>query len=104
MTVDGQTLTIDPDDIDDDAGIIYGYTAPGLRNVQVTLSVGSARIAPNVRLAALEEIRYLWQIGRQGPRPVGDTPDSTSWTPSGFAVPKRVIELMADLRGFGGFA
>jgi hypothetical protein len=50
-----------------------------------------------VRLAAEEQLRFLWQLGQQGNRPGwGDAADDVEFTPSGFAVPKRVIELCAD--------
>lgn len=66
----------------------------GIQNVTVTYTVGQQQIPPNVILAAREEVRFLYQIGQQGGRPsLGGTPTDMSWTPSGFAVPQRVIEL-----------
>lgn len=84
-----------------DAGIVYagGTYAPwcfteGRQNVVVTYTTGASGIDPNVILAAREEVRFLYQIGQQGGRPSlgGSVPD-LAWTPSGFAVPQRVIEL-----------
>lgn len=66
----------------------------GLQNVAVTYATGLQQIPPNVILAAREEVRFLYQIGQQGGRPsLGGAPTDLSWTPSGFAVPQRVIEL-----------
>ena len=66
----------------------------GIQNVAVTYATGEQQIPPNVILAAREEVRFLYQIGQQGGRPsLGGAPQDLSWTPSGFAVPQRVIEL-----------
>lgn len=85
------------------AGIIYGGSTysteefyPGRQNLVVTYTTGSTSIDPNIILAAREEVSFLYQLGQQGGRPSlgGNMPDM-SWTPSGFAVPKRVMELCA---------
>ena len=95
------------------AGIVYaGSTGassftPGVQNVVVTYSTGVSSIEPNILLAAREEVRFLYQIGQQGGRPsLGGAPADLSWTPSGFAVPQRVIELCAPsaARRMPGFA
>lgn len=83
------------------SGIIFAgsQTTPwifqeGYQNVVVTYATGVQQIPPNIILAAREEVRFLYQIGQQGGRPsLGGTPPDLSWTPSGFAVPQRVIEL-----------
>lgn len=106
VTVDGTAVTLTTYDVDESAGIIYAPTTRGRLNVVVTYSVGSSTIDPNVRLATREEVRFLWQIGHQGARPVG--PDASTeviaWMPQGFAVPKRVIELLESRPRAGGFA
>lgn len=72
----------------------YGTFTAGRQNVVVAYTTGSSSIDPNVILAAREEVRFLYQIGQQGGRPsLGGAPQDLSWTPSGFAVPQRVIEL-----------
>lgn len=88
-----------------DAGIIYAGTswASGSTRfrypVTVTYSVGNGAVPPNIILAALEEFRFLWQIGQQGSRPAfGNEMQAEDWTPSGFAVPRRVIELCGSRR------
>lgn len=96
------------------SGLVYaGSTSSsstftsGAQNVVVTYTTGSSSIDPNVILAAREEVRFLYQIGQQGGRPsLGGAPTDLSWTPSGFAVPQRVIELCAAsaARRMPGFA
>ena len=96
------------------SGLVYaGSTSSsstftsGVQNVVVTYTTGSSSIDPNVILAAREEVRFLYQIGQQGGRPsLGGAPTDLSWTPSGFAVPQRVIELCAAsaARRMPGFA
>ena len=97
---------------DGPAGIVYSGTAdggttfaPGLRNVVVTVTVGSATIPPNIVLAARELVRHWWQLGRQGNRPAfGNEGIAEIDVPSGFAVPRRVIELCEPNRRTAGFA
>ncbi len=84
------------------SGVVYAgatgvdWFTDGMQNVTVAYTTGSSSIDPNVILAAREEVSFLYQLGQQGGRPSlgGSVPDM-SWTPSGFAVPKRVIELCA---------
>jgi hypothetical protein len=97
--------------VDVDAGIVYAggqYSprvfAPGRQNVTVSYTVGAAEIPPNVLLAALEEFRFLWQVSQQGTRFGGDDEDDTVYTPSGFAVPRMVVQLCAGNRRAPGFA
>jgi hypothetical protein len=94
------------------AGLIYAGTAStprtfqrGNANIQATVTVGSDPIPPNVVLATRELVRFWWQQGRQGNRPAfGDQSTDTVQTPSGFAVPRRVLELCRPNRQAGGFA
>jgi len=97
------------------AGIITAgtTTAPsvfdwGVQNVVVVVSVGYAddasEVAPNVALATRELVRFWWQQGRQANIPAfGEAPDSGS-VPMGFAVPKRVYELLEPNKRVAGFA
>ena len=94
------------------AGVIYAGTAlapacfaPGARNITVTVTVGTDDIPANVSLAARELVRFWWQQGRQGNRPAyGNEAVDTVDVPSGFAVPRRVVELLTPNRLIGGFA
>lgn len=89
------------------SGIIYAGSsfAAGVSNVVVVASIGPATIPPNVKLATRELVRFWWQQGRQGNRPAfgNDGADSVD-VPSGFAVPRRVVELCKPNRRVDGFA
>jgi len=86
----------------DEAGVLWRGSEPGAAtwargagNVTVTYTVGGGVIAPNVLLAAREQVRFLYQQGQQSMRPqIGDAGEGYPSTPSGYAVPNRVIELL----------
>lgn len=94
------TYTFDPD------GILYRVTsagssffARGATNVKVVYTAGRASVPANIKLAALELIRHLYQSTQQGGRPqFGGAGEEGPWAPAGFAVPTRVIELLAPHR------
>lgn len=79
------------------------YWAVGRYSVVVIASVGPATVPMNVQLATRELVRHLWQVGRQGNRPAYGNEEMTE-TPSGFAVPRRVVDLCRSNRQIGGFA
>lgn len=88
------------------AGLITYYT-PTQDIATITYTAGKSNIIPqNIRLATRELVRHWWQIGKQGLRSMNGTMPITAdaWTPSGFAVPRRVIELCAAHQEPGGFA
>jgi hypothetical protein len=95
------TYTFDTDD-----GILYRVTsagssffANGANNVKVVYTVGRSPVPTNIKLAALELIRHLYQSTQQGGRPqFGGAGEEGPWAPAGFAVPTRVIELLAPHR------
>lgn len=95
-----------------DAGIIAAGTATsprefeaGHQNVVVTVSVGAATVPAHVKLATRELVRHWWQQGRQGNRPgFGNDVPIEGGTPMGFAVPKRVRELLEPSPRLAGFA
>lgn len=97
----------------DEAGILWrgssprggSWSATAPRNVTVTYAVGAGTIAPNVILAAREEVRFLYQR-QQAPRPsFGASDGATTYTPSGYAVPNFVVELLApSVHKVPGFA
>jgi hypothetical protein len=112
ITEDGNAITdyvADPS-----SGVIYAGTSPrgrdffpGTRNISVTVAVGpaGATVPPNVRLATRELVRFWWQQGRQGSRPDYGTGDvDIVDTPQGFALPRRVVQLLTPGRMVGGFA
>lgn len=82
--------------------------ALGSKNVKVTYTAGRSSIPYNVRLGALELIRHNWQMTQQGGRgrmrsSVGGGGDEMS-VPIGFAVPDRVVEMLAPHRRPPGIA
>lgn len=63
--------------------------------VVVDYVAGRGAVPANIRLAALELVRHLYQLSQQGGRPAfGGAADDGPWLPSGFAVPTRVVELL----------
>lgn len=92
--------TFDPD------GILHRVTqagssffAPGAQNVKVEYTVGRTPTPANIKLATLELIRHLYQSTQQSGRPAfGGAAEDQPWAPAGFAVPTRVIELLAPDR------
>jgi hypothetical protein len=80
---------------DAQAGLVT-FRSSTTQDVVVTYTVGTAIVPPNVQLATRELVRHWYQVGMQGQRSsaVGQ-PGMETWTPSGFAVPRRVMELCA---------
>ncbi|WP_313812365.1 hypothetical protein [Glutamicibacter sp.] len=74
--------------------------------VTVTWQEGFPVVPANIRLAARELVRHWVQIGKQyaGGSGVRVDPTDEVFTPSGFAVPRRVVELCAPNTQIGGFA
>ena len=105
VSVGGAPVTLEPTNVDEEAGIVYLPPALVGRTVTLRYRAGESAIPPNVRLAILEETRFLWQLGQQGPgRAAGGGAPGAEWTPSGFAVPRRVVELCAGANRLAGFA
>ena len=78
--------------------------AGGRRNVHVVYVAGQVP-APNVVRAAKAQFRFLWQSEQQAMHGVlnGDA-EGVEYTESGFAVPRRVIELCGGSRRVPGIA
>jgi hypothetical protein len=82
--------------------------AVGDKNIKVTYSAGRAGTSYSVRLGALEFIRHNWQMTQQGRlrrsrgSSAGDGGEMA--VPIGFAVPDRVVELLAPYRRPPGIA
>lgn len=80
-------------------GGFSGRFAVGRNNVHAVYTAGLQVVPPNVILAAKEQLRFLWQYGQQAQHPsFGEDDTAVEYTPSGFAVPRRVIELCAGAR------
>jgi hypothetical protein len=94
------------------SGLIYAgsrsaVTSFGAGELVITYRIGSAVIPPNIRLAARELVRFWWQGGMQGSgggNVRSARPEADTFTPSGFAVPRRVMELCGPHEQLGGFA
>jgi len=92
--------------IDKAAGIIYrvgigvpNWFASGAGNVRVQYTAGRSSVPANIKLAALELIRHLYQSTQQSGRPAfGGALEDQVWAPAAFAVPTRVIELLEPYR------
>jgi hypothetical protein len=111
-TSGGVTRTLTEQPLDGETGNPYGYTldeatgrldrrsagswipfAEGRRNVHVTYTAGRQACPPNVTLAARRLLRHLWQQEQNGGRPAMSGAEPTVTTPSGYAVPRVVVEL-----------
>lgn len=78
---------------------VPGWFAPGYENVRVQYTAGRAATPPNIKLAALELIRHMYQSTQQSGRPAfGGALEDQVWAPAAFAVPTRVIELLEPYR------
>lgn len=107
VTVDGTLIDPSQYRVSAGAGVVYaGGSSFGGTTVEVVYTVGGNNvIPPNVRLGTREEVRFLWQIGKQGGRPTPpQQSEAMTYTPSGFAVPKRVVQLLNANARTGGFA
>jgi hypothetical protein len=70
----------------------------GTQSVLVNYQL-TAPVPPNVLLAARKELRWLWDMDHRSAHPdLGDNDTDTDYTPSGFAVPREVIQLCAGSR------
>jgi len=80
---------------------------PGKQNVTVNYSTGSAIVPASVQLAARELVRHWWQFGQQGNRPAFGASTIGEYDGimvNGYAVPNRVIQLLAPHQGIPGMA
>jgi hypothetical protein len=81
------------------------FFATGLRNIHVTYTVGNGTVPANVRLAARRLAAHSYRVSQQGTRPAFGTGDTDqAFTPSGFAVPRSVLELVKPNRRPPGIA
>lgn len=74
----------------------------------ITYRTGSEAISPSIQLAARELVRHLWQVGQQAMNDgtavnYGDS-SKLALTRTGFAVPRRVIELCGNHHSLPGTA
>lgn len=104
VTVGGVTQTEGTDfTVDRNAAIVYcgGPSSPsrfpdGRQNIVITYQTGESIIPSNIQQAAGELIKHLFQVGHQAVHADWSTDPSTdeqAETPSGFLVPRRVLQL-----------
>jgi hypothetical protein len=62
--------------------------------VVITYTWGSTQINPRVVLAARALVAHLWSIGNRGWRPSFGGNDAIMTTPMGYAIPRRVVEML----------
>jgi len=67
--------------------------ALGKRNVQITYVSGRAMVGGNILLATRRLIAHLWRQDQTWSRP-GVPNEEMTTTPSGFAVPRAVVEMV----------
>lgn len=96
-------VTVDPSGYWlDDAGIVWrvaGAWTSTRGGVTVTYTVGDSTPDASVIVATRELVSYLYQSSQQGRRPSFGANDAGTFTPSGFAVPRRVVELLEHCLG-----
>lgn len=102
VTVDGSAVTIDDNNVDDDAGIVHGDF---VGKVVITYSTGDDIVHPLARQACLEIVAHSWQSTRQSGRPVvRQDADDVAATSAGYYVPKRALEMLRRIGKLGGIA
>lgn len=98
--------------VNPDSGVVYAGPTwaglrfpPGIRNVEVDLTVGYATVPDGLQLAVRELVRHWVQIGKQAPAggQLNMLPESSTDPSDPFAIPRRVRQLCAPYAG-GGFA
>jgi len=104
---DGRTLTAGSDYCLDEYGLLWRGAYPhaagywsnaGARNVTITYSVGATIIPAHILEAAKKMVRHL--IGQSAsPRTFGPGGEQMGTTPSGWAVPNAVLELLRPSAG-----
>lgn len=98
VTVSGQPA---PFTHDQPAGIITGTFGSG--TIDVVAIAPDANPPARVILAARDIAALWWRQDKQGPRTAG-MPGAEPATPQGFAIPRKVNEMLDTLRGLAGFA
>lgn len=100
---DATTVPADAYTFDAGPGLLT-FNSTLTQGATITYTTGSTSVPQNVRLATRELIRHWWAVGKGSLRPSAPNQPADAWTPSGFAVPRRVIELCAPHKRVGGFA
>jgi len=103
VTVDG--AAVEPSAVDEDAGIVYGPIGPG--KVEVTATARAATTCPEPVMKAGVALAVFWsKQDKLGPRTPGQagSADKDTDVSEGFALPRRVSEMIRDYVRPGGLA
>lgn len=96
VVVDGSSWDASLYTVDSGAGIVWAksgaFPATERQNVVVTYTRATGVLAANLRLACMEQVRFLWQTAKVGRATAAQ---DLGYTPSGFAVPYMVQGLCA---------
>ena len=84
------------------ASSLLTFSVPPAQNVIVTYVSGSTIVPANVRQATRVLVKHMWQVDKQDLR--NRSNPEMGWTQTGFAVPKRVLEMLAPSTRKVGFA
>ena len=96
-----------------DSGVVYAGPTwagirfpPGIRNVEIDVTLGYATVPQGLQLAARELVRYWVQIGKQAPAAgqLGLNTDAGADPLDPYAIPRRVRQLCGPFMAGGGFA
>lgn len=90
-------------------GSITRRNAAGLHiifidEVWVTYVAGSVVIPDNVLMASRELLRFWWQVGQEGRSSARNQATEETVTVVGYAVPRRIVEMLASTPQAPGFA
>lgn len=103
VAVDGVVLDPSAYIVNGGAGVVYarGAFAPGTLNVAIAYRAGGGAVPANLRLAVMEQLRFLYQITLAGN---GRAAQDLGYTPAGYAVPYLVLGLCQASPAAPGFA
>lgn len=107
VTESGSSVSASGYSLDGDAGILWrlggtyypGYWVEGIRNITVTYVAGYANPPGRSVQACLELVRHLWETQRGTFAPARAGASTDDYVPGlSFSMPRRVAELVDDLR------
>jgi hypothetical protein len=102
VTVDGTALAASAYTVDEEAGIVYSDSlTDGDVNIAIAYTAGSTTIAPPVRQACIELVAHLFQVANFG---ASENQDDEQQSLAGFALPRRVIQLINSIPVAAGIA
>jgi len=104
VDVDGGTLDPSQYKVDTRAGVIYSDAlTAGDVNIEVTYSKGKGEIPPPARQACIELAEHLFEIAHYGAQS-NEAGGEVVETSTGFALPRRVLQLLSQIPSAPGIA